>query len=111
MLINIVFPTNLVMTSSILINLAQFDILEEDGICDVCQISIFFHENSERESRYTTETPNQIIYMGYESYSRIDNAGSLSLFAILYVFKVLTIILFYIMTYTVNGERHKKRLH
>ena len=110
MLINIVFPTNLIMISSILINLAQFDILEEDGICDVCQISMFFDENSERESRYTKETPNQIIYMGYESYSRIDNAGSLSLFTILYVVKVLTIIIFYVMTYSMYGERNKKRV-
>ena len=74
------------MNVSNLIQIAMFDVLSGDGICQQCELHSYFYNN---EADKEVDVTMSLASLGYESYNRIANMGSLSLVLILYTAKII----------------------
>ena len=83
----------------------MFDVLSGDGICQQCELhSYFFNNKADKE----VEIPASLGSLGYESFNRIANMGSLSLFLILYTAKIIFLALLTGMMFLAWIKPYKK---
>ena len=67
-LFKINFPANVMVMTSILIEVAMFDILGEKKICSFCNVADYFEFDQGEISEHQGEIPQQIQDLGYETH-------------------------------------------
>lgn len=99
--------------NQILINVAMFNVLSEDGICSNCEIKQYFTFDEEMINEASDSIPAQTRDLGYKSYNFLQNTGTISFFLIGYFIQVFVLGIMSLMMhlkYLKKSNRAKKIL-